>query len=174
MLFWHLGGTIWIFRYVFKDPAVDLRALALGAIFADLVDKPLSLLIAPEPATTRLYGHTLACALLGLAVAVLGTSRGTEWRRRAVAFSTGLLVHLLLDAMWTDPETLFWPLFGFEFAASDSLTVGDWFLQRVTDPVAVGLEALGLLYLVYLWRRAGLGDPEPRRRLLRTGQIHTD
>lgn len=174
MLFWHVGGTVWIFRYVFKDPAVDLRALALGAIFPDLVDKPLSLLITPEPATTRLYAHALTFAMVGLAVAVLGTNRGTAWRKRSVAFAVGLLVHLLLDAMWTAPETLFWPVFGFEFAASGAPTVGQWLVEPFTDPIAAVLEALGLAYLIYLWHRAGLRDPERRRSLLRTGQIITE
>ncbi|NNL14467.1 MAG: metal-dependent hydrolase, partial [Acidimicrobiia bacterium] len=41
MLFWHLGGSLFLGRWVFRDPAMDLRVLALGAVLPDLIDKPI-------------------------------------------------------------------------------------------------------------------------------------
>ena len=32
MLFWHVGATIAIARYTFRDDRMDLRMLALGAL----------------------------------------------------------------------------------------------------------------------------------------------
>jgi len=41
MLFWHVGATIAFVRYTFRDKAMDLRFLALGAILPDLIDTPI-------------------------------------------------------------------------------------------------------------------------------------
>ena len=38
MLFWHVGFSIFIFRYVYKDYEADLRYLAGGALLPDFVD----------------------------------------------------------------------------------------------------------------------------------------
>lgn len=172
MLFWDVGATIWIFRYVFKDPGVDTRALILGALLPNLIDKPIALLIAPAAFdTTRIYGHTLLAALVVLTLSVLLTRRSTLQRKRAVALSVGMLIHLLTDAMWTVPETLFWPAFGFDFppAAADTLT--GLFRQFASDPIAIGLELIGLAYLAYLWRRAGLSDRSRRAAFLHSGRL---
>ena len=175
MLFWHVGGTIWIFRYVFKDPAVDLRALGLGAILPDLLDKPLSLIIAPEafPAD-RIYGHTLVFALAILTVGLIVTRRGTTGRRAAVALAVGVLVHLLLDGLWTTPELLFWPAFGTEFPPGEAQSVGELLRLVAASPILLTLEIVGLAYLVLLARRGRLGDPERRRALIRTGKLALD
>jgi len=172
VLFWHVGGSILLFRYLFRDPAVDLRYLALGAILSDLIDKPIGRIIwADEFQTGRLYGHTLLFFVGVLTVVMLATSRGTPRRRRWVALAVGVMFHLLLDAMWAIPETLFWPLFGWDFPPS----IGDYwsgFLGRLVDePIILVQEAFGLTYLIYLWRRARLGEPARRRDLMSTGRL---
>ena len=172
MLFWHLGATVWIFRYVFRDPAVDLRPLALGGLAANLVDVPLTTLIAPDSFSGhRAYAHTLVLALVALVVAVAGTRRSTEGRKRAVALSVGMLIHLLLDAMWTMPETLFWPAFGLSLSPGLDQTLGGLVISRLTDPVVIALEVVGLAYVLFLAHVAGLGDPHRRRRFVATGQL---
>ncbi len=40
MIFWHLGITVLIARYVFRDPNMDLRWLMLGSLLPDVIDKP--------------------------------------------------------------------------------------------------------------------------------------
>ena len=40
MIFWHLGPTTLIVRYVFRDPAMDLRWVLAGSLLPDLIDKP--------------------------------------------------------------------------------------------------------------------------------------
>jgi len=172
MLFWYVGGSIWIFRYVFKDPAVDLRPLALGAILPDLIDKPLAFLIAPDAFDShRLYGHTVVFALATMTLGIILTNRRTENRKRAVALAVGLLSHLLLAGLWTSAEVLFWPAFGLEFPPMEAQTAGALFSSTITDAVALGLELVGLVYVAFLWRGAGLNDAGRRRRLIRTGRI---
>lgn len=172
MLFWDVGAAIWIFRYVFKDPGVDVRALVLGALLPNLIDKPITLLIAPDDfGTTRIYGHTLLAALVALSLSVLLTQRSTVQRKRAVALSVGMLIHLLTDAMWTVPETLFWPAFGFEFPPAPVDTFGGIVSRFARDPIAIGLEVIAFAYLIYLWRQAGLSDAARRSAFLRSGRL---
>jgi hypothetical protein len=175
MFFWNVGATIWIFRYVFRDPGVDLRALALGAILPDLIDKPLALLIAPETlGSDRIYAHTLVFALLVMTAGILGTRRGTVARKRAVAFTVGILVHLLLDGLWTTPELLFWPVFGFEFPSRGIETVAELAAEVFTDPIVLALEAAGIAYLAWLAWAGGLARAERRAALIRTGRLSDD
>ena len=172
MLFWHVGGSILLFRYLFRDPAVDLRFLAFGAVLSDLIDKPIGRIIwADEFQTGRLYGHTLLFFVVVLAAVMLLTGRGTLRRRRWVAVAVGVMFHLILDAMWVTPETLFWPLFGWDFPPSiDDYWSG--FLGRLfEDPLVLVQEVAGLAYLVYLWRKTGLGDRTRRREFLTTGRV---
>ncbi len=125
MLFWHVGGSILLFRYLFRDPAVDLRFLAIGAVLSDLIDKPIGRIIwADELQTGRVYGHTLLFFVVVLTGVMVLTGRGTPQRRRWVAVAVGVMFHLLLDAMWVTPETLFWPLFGWQFSRPVSTTTG--------------------------------------------------
>ncbi|NNF65359.1 MAG: metal-dependent hydrolase, partial [Acidimicrobiia bacterium] len=62
MLFWHLGGTVAIARYAFRDERMDLRFLALGALLPDLIDKPIAYFVFERYNATRLWGHTLIFA----------------------------------------------------------------------------------------------------------------
>jgi len=172
MIFWHMGGTIAIFRYVFRDPKVDLRFLALGAILPDLIDKPLGTMLFPTVfiGNSQVIGHTLLFSMVLMSVVLLTTRRGRV-RRRWMAMAIGSLIHLLLDAMWTVQETFLWPAFGWGFPPG----IPDYWsglLERlVANPWLVVQEMVGLGYLVHLYRKARLNDPERRSQLLRTGRV---
>ncbi len=174
MLFWHLGGALALFRYVFRDPKVDVRFLAVGALLPDLIDKPLGTLLFREvfDEATRLIGHTLLLSLLIMAAVLLSTRRGRV-RRQWMALAVGVLIHLLLDGMWTDQQTFLWPAFGWAFVPGLPDYWSGLIARLVGDPWALLQEAVGLGYLFYLWRKAGLGDPVRRRDLIRTGRLST-
>jgi predicted MFS family arabinose efflux permease len=82
-----------------------------------------------------------------------------------------MLLHLVLDAMWNDPATLWWPFLGLDFTAAGAATVGAYLGEILTDWRMWALETAGLAYLVVLARRAHLEQPEARRRLLVTGTV---
>lgn len=167
MLFWHVGGAVFLFRLLFRDPGVDLRFLAAGALLPDAVDLIVGLLRDPEPFLTgRFYGHSLSFAAAVLAVSMWATVRGSARRRRAVAVAVGIMFHLLLDAMWLWPEVLLWPLPDGGLPAGSP---GDWSLRA--DPARLAQEAAGLVYLIWLSVHAGLTDPGRRSHLWRTGGI---
>ena len=167
MLFWHVGGTVLLFRLLFRDPGVDLRFLVAGALLPDAVDVIAGLLRDTEPFVAgRLYGHSLFFAAAVLAVGMLATDRGSPYRKRAVAAAVGIMFHLLLDAMWLWPEVLLWPLPDGSLPAA---APGDWSLPP--DPARLAQEAAGLIYLIWLSARTGLSDPDRRSQLWRTGTV---
>ena len=172
MIFWHVGGTIAIFRYVFRDPKVDLRFLAVGALLPDLIDKPLGTMLFPAlfNSSSQVVGHTLLFSMILMSVVLLATRRGRV-RRRWMALAIGSLIHLLLDAMWTVQETFLWPAFGWEFPPGIPEYWSGLFERLFSNPWRVLQEVVGLAYLIYLYRKAQLGDPIRRSELLRTGRV---
>lgn len=171
MLFWHLGGTVLIARYVFKDAAMDLRWLALGALLPDLVDKPIgSVLFAGTFDSHRLWGHTLLFPVVLLAVAMVAFRRGTTARKNALAVVLGVFIHLLLDGAWLRHEGFLWPLFGLDFPRMANHQLGDLVRSMITNPMVIAGEVLGLAYLVLLWRRH-LREPGGVGRFMRRGRI---
>jgi hypothetical protein len=171
MLFWHAGATLWLFRWIFQDPKVDVRFLLFGALLPDLVDLILGTLVFPDRFSTgEIYFHTLLLPTLYMAVVLLTTRRGRR-RRAFMAVGVGWLFHLLLDGMWTGPEVLFWPFFGGEIPAGDVPYWPAAWERALSDPWRWGLEVVGLGYLVWLWLATGLTDRERRVALYRTGRI---
>lgn len=171
MVLWQLGATLWLFRWIFRDPKVDVRYLMLGAMLPDLVDLPLgTLLLADRYSTGELWSHTLVTPTLYMGVVLLATRRGRR-RRAWMALGVGWLLHLLLDGMWVNPEVLFWPFFGWEIEAGASPYWQLAWERAWSDPWRWLKEALGLAYLVWLWFAAGLHEPERRAGFLRTGRL---
>ncbi len=170
MLFWHVGATIAFVRYTFRDKAMDLRFLALGAILPDLIDTPIGAIGWSAYATVRLWSHGIVFVSLLLVTVLVATRRGPV-RKRWILLSTGVVLHILLDAMWSQPETLWWPMLTGGFTSSGFATFGGYVSDVITDPLMWLGEAIGLTYLVALWRKSALGDSAARRTLLRSGTV---
>ncbi len=169
MLLYHVAGAILLFRYIFRDPKVDVRLLAFGAILPNLIDKPLGTLLWPDYfGADRLFGHSLLFPTAIMVVALLATRRGRR-RRGIMAVAIGAMLHLLLDGMWTSTSTFLWPLFGAAFEAGRPDYWGS--LGAIFTPTAMIQELAGLVYLVYLYRTLGLSDPDTRRAVLATGRL---
>lgn len=169
MLLWHLGGTVAFIRYAFRDERMDLRVLMLGAVLPDLVDTPVGFLLWDRFRTARLAGHSLA-ATAAVMVAVLVLARRGRPRKRWMPLAIGMLMHLVLDAMWQSPATLWWPFLG-GFTATPHPTPGAYVAAVLADPWMWLGEIVGGVYLVTLARRGRLGDRARLTRFLRTGRI---
>jgi hypothetical protein len=170
VIVWHLAGSLFLFRWVFRDPAVDVRFLVAGALLPDLIDLSLgTIVMAGRYSTGELWMHTLLAPSLVVVVILLGTRR-SALRRRWMALAVGMLLHLLLDGMWTDPAVLFWPFFGDFPPGPRPYWPGVWD-RALSDPWRWAAEVVGVVYLVVLWRRHGLGRPGRWRELTRTGVL---
>lgn len=170
MISWHVGATTALTRYAFRDDRMDLRFLALGAMLPDFIDSPVGLVWFQSLESVRLIAHSLLAAGGMMTIVVLATRRGRP-RKRWMPVAIGMLMHLLLDAMWNDPETLWWPFLGWGFSPSGAASVGAYVTGVLTDWRVWALEAVGLIYLLVLARRARLDTESGRRRLLTTGTV---
>jgi hypothetical protein len=73
-------------------------------------------------------------------------------------------LHLVFDGAWANTAVFWWPFTG--------TSVGDEPLPSAQRGWwNVPLEAVGLLLIVWIWRRAGLADAAHRRAVLRTGRL---
>ncbi len=170
MLFWHIGATTAITRYTFRDERMDLRLLLIGAVLPDLIDTPIGLTTYAAVESVRLVGHSLLFAATVMILVMLATRRGRP-RKKWMPLAIGVLIHLFLDAIWVDPETLWWPVFGWEFSTSGFTDAAAYLSAVLSSPVMWAGEALGLGYMIALGRRGRLGDAHARMEFLRTGRI---
>ncbi|NNC92657.1 MAG: metal-dependent hydrolase [Acidimicrobiia bacterium] len=171
MFFWHVGGALFLGRWVFRDPSMDLRFLVLGAVLPDLIDKPIgSVFFTSYFGTGRIYAHTMLFAVAVLFGVMALTSRGSAARKRWMVLPIGVFLHLLLD-MPLDAETLWWPALGVEFPSFARGALVDLIAYLLNSPWVVVQELLGLGYLIGLYRTHQLGEPERRRELVETGRL---
>lgn len=174
MIFWHLGGAVFLFRLAFKDSDADLRFLALGALLPDAIELVVGWwVLAGGPGAGRLIGHTVAFCLGLLVAALVLTRRGSRGRKRAVVVAVGAILHLVLDLGWIDPQLLFWPMLGYDLPGgieTDWSGLASW---STSDLLPIGQEIVGVAYLAWLARRARLVDPWRRALLWRSGTLRT-
>lgn len=172
MLLWRIGATIWLFRWIFRDPKVDMRFLVLGAVLPDLIDLPIgSLFLAGRYSTGELWAHSLLIPSVYMAVVLLATRRGRR-RRAFMAVGIGWLFHLLLDGMWVSQHVFLWPFFGWELPPGAAPFWPLAWERALSDPWRWITEVVGAVYIVWLWRAHGLSSPERRRAVLATGRLH--
>jgi membrane-bound metal-dependent hydrolase YbcI (DUF457 family) len=171
MILWHLGATLLLARYVFRDARMDLRWVALGSLLPDLIDKPIAAVLFNDTFEThRIFSHALITPVVALFVVLALTDRGSVARRAAIGVVIGAMFHLILDGAWIDPEAFLWPFFGFDFPRVVDSAIVPLLSRMVQSPMVWIGEGLGAAYLVYLWRRY-LSEPGEVRRVLREGTI---
>ncbi|ADI75129.1 membrane-bound metal-dependent hydrolase (plasmid) [Methanohalobium evestigatum Z-7303] len=139
-IFAHIGFTIIIFYLVTKilrlDKPIDYRLVAFVAILPDLVDKGFGILLFPEQVGNgRIYAHTLIFAVLFIVAGDYFVRRRGSYFVSIIGW--GFMCHLLLDKMWTIPQTLYWPLLGLNFKADYEVVQTDFsvYIMQVIDNV---------------------------------------
>jgi hypothetical protein len=171
VLLWHVGAIVFLFRWIFRDPKVDVRFLIFGAVLADLIDMPTgTVLLADRYATGELWAHSLLIPTIYMGVVLLATRRGRQ-RRAFMAVGVAWLFHLLIDGMWTEPEVFFWPFFGWELPAGEAPYWPLAWERAMNDPWRWILDGIGAVYLIWLWFAQGLNVADRRRATLATGRL---
>jgi len=134
---------------------IDYRFILLGALLPDIIDKPLGLILLPGVlANGRTFLHTLLFLSLTVLTAVIIYRQKRRMWGIYIAF--GVLTHFVMDAMWTDPVTFYWPLLG-AFPANPGISI--WILQSwmhslIEEPRLYISEAAGFLILLFFTVRA--------------------
>ncbi len=153
MLLWFVAPAVVAVWVVFRDPRADYRFVALGALVPDAVDLPVG-----HPA----FGHTLLAAAGTLAVAVVATVGRRRWRGRLVLLPIGMLFHLVLAGVFSEPDVFWWPFLGTELPE----------LAFRPSAGAVALRELaGLVVAGWFVRRFQLTSRSRLRRFLATGRV---
>ncbi len=158
MFLWFAGGAFVIVLVVFRSPALDYRAVMLGAVLP-LVDLCFG---------GARVAHTLLAAVATMVVVLGLTQRRRLVRRRWLGIPIGMFLHLVLDGVWGRAALFWWPAFGVSFG---SLPAPE--LSR-SAPVVVAMEVAGAAMLVWAYRRFRLHEPARRDRFVRTGMLSRD
>jgi hypothetical protein len=155
MVLWFAGVSFAFVWLVFRSPALDYRLVMLGSVL------PIGEVVLGGP---RLL-HTLVAAVALLAIVMLATQRKRLVRRRLISLPIGLLMHLLLDGIWTRAEVFWWPFFGLSFGGDQ--------LPEIERPIGITvvLELIGVAALVWCWRTFRFSDRANLDRFLRTGHL---
>ncbi|MEZ5169255.1 MAG: PH domain-containing protein [Acidimicrobiia bacterium] len=153
MLLWYTAGAIVITWTVLRDPAVDHRMVALGALLP---------LAADLPAGRQAVGHSLLAAAVVLAGVMAATIGHRRLRRRLLFLPFGMLCGLVLSGAWLNAEIFAWPVLG---TATPDVPL----LPPL--PVLLAEEALGLAGWLWIWNNFGLRDRKRRRFFLRNGRL---
>ncbi len=130
-IFGHIGitlGIVFIVSHLVPRirNKVNYWFVAFGAILPDLIDKTTGRVIfADSVANGRIFAHTLFFVF----ILVLLTLCLYKYRHEYTLFSGcvagAAFLHLLEDRMWNMPQTLFWPLLGWDFPKG--VNCDNWF-----------------------------------------------
>ena len=148
---------------------IDLRVLLFASLLPDIIDKPIGLLLYPSVlGSGRLFAHTIWFPVVLLAASVLLRRFRGGPVLMVLAFGSGM--HLLLDAMWLTPVTLFWPLLGpFPQGSNPDQWLETIVRTLLTEPRAYVPEIAGAILLVPLLTIVTGG--KSLLRFLRTGSL---
>lgn len=137
---------------------IDIRILLVGSLLPDIIDKPVGLFFFRDAFSNgRIFSHTLLfLIIITIAGLLLYRHSGKNW---LLVLSFGVFMHFILDAMWTQPRTLLWPLFGIAF---DRKPIDRWLLDIIAGligspgiyfPEIIGAVILFWFVIVLVHRR---------------------
>lgn len=154
----------------FRRQVPDLRWIVAGAVFPDLVDKTLGqVLFHSYFQNGRIFMHTFLVTLAFLLVGLW------SWRRygdgRLLLFAAGMLSHLVLDRIWSEPTTAFWPSLGAFTRHPTSRSFLEQIFDYMRDALFWAQEAAGAAAIILALRALGLNSLRDLGDFLRLGTL---
>ena len=135
MIIWTSSISIFLFRYIFKDYAADLRFIIIGSLYPLILDS-LSYNFGISN-KTQFLGHSLLFNVSLFFLIMIITKRGSKIRSNALLFSIGAFLYLVLSFTWTNQSIFLYPFFeneqNFIFLSSQ---------------IEIVLNLIGILYLI--------------------------
>ncbi|UCE39270.1 MAG: metal-dependent hydrolase [Thermoplasmata archaeon] len=161
----HIGITIGIVylmlsllssRNKLSDPRkspfeeLDFRFVIFAALLPDIVDKIVGMLIfKDEFSNGRIFMHSaVVIGILSICYFIAARIK-LKSALITICYIFSVWMHLLLDMMWVEPKTLFWPLMGLDFPRSD-VEFSDYFGMLITNSFTYFTEILGGLIIIIL------------------------
>ncbi len=156
MFIWFVVLSVLGVYSVFRDPKMDYRFVAAGALLPDIVDGVVRQGAGPL--------HSVVVGVALLFVVVLVTIGRRPARKRWLAIPIGIFAHQILDAAWVSTRMFWWPVAGFSLKEP---------LPVVKHGLALGLieELVGLVLGYLAYKKLRLANPARRRRLQTTGAL---
>ncbi len=141
-VFGHLGISLLVMLVIsfLVKRKFDYRFVLIGALLSDF-DKVIGFLLT-DINNGRVILHTVLFAGI---MSIISAFRKSKI---LISLTSGIWLHLLLDRMWGDPQTLLWPLYG-GFQKLESFQLTDVLHNTVTQPYNLGGEIVGLLVLLF-------------------------
>ena len=135
MIIWTSSISIFLFRYIFKDYAADLRFIILGSLYPLILDS-LSYNFGISN-KTQFLGHSLLFNVSLFFLIMIITKRGSKIRSNALLFSIGAFLYLVLSFTWTNQSIFLYPFFENE----QNFIV-------LSSQIEIVLNSIGILYLI--------------------------
>ena len=135
MIIWTSSISIFLFRYIFKDYAADLRFLIIGSLYPLILDS-LSYNFGISN-KTQFLGHSLLFNVSLFFLIMIITKRGSKIRSNALLFSIGAFLYLVLSFTWTNQSIFLYPFFENE----QNFIV-------LSSQIEIVLNSIGILYLI--------------------------
>ena len=135
MIIWTSSISIFLFRYIFKDYAADLRFIIIGSLYPLILDS-LSYNFGISN-KTQFLGHSLLFNVSLFFLIMIITKRGSKIRSNALLFSIGAFLYLVLSFTWTNQSIFLYPFFENE---------QNFFV--LSSQIEIVLNSIGILYLI--------------------------
>ena len=135
MIIWTSSISIFLFRYIFKDYAADLRYIILGSLYPLILDS-LSYNFGISN-KTQFLGHSLLFNVSLFFLIMIITKRGSKIRSNALLLSIGAFLYLVLSFTWTNQSVFLYPFFENE----QNFIV-------LSSQIEIVLNLIGILYLI--------------------------
>ena len=135
MIIWTSSISIFLFRYIFKDYAADLRFLIIGSLYPLILDS-LSYNFGISN-KSQFLGHSLLFNVSLFFLIMIITKRSSKIRSNALLFSIGAFLYLVLSFTWTNQSIFLYPFFENE---------QNFFV--LSSQIEIVLNLIGILYLI--------------------------
>lgn len=135
MIIWTSSISIFLFRYIFKDYAADLRFIIIGSLYPLILDS-LSYNFGISN-KTQFLGHSLLFNVSLFFLIMIITKRGSKTRSNALLFSIGAFLYLVLSFTWTNQSIFLYPFFENE----QNFII-------LSSQIEIVLNLIGILYLI--------------------------
>ena len=135
MIIWTSSISIFLFRYIFKDYAADLRFIIIGSLYPLILDS-LSYNFGISN-KSQFLGHSLLFNVSLFFLIMIITKRGSKIRSTALLFSIGAFLYLVLSFTWTNQSIFLYPFFENE----QNFII-------LSSQIEIVLNLIGILYLI--------------------------